>query len=654
MSEPKISVILPVYDVEDYLTETLDCILKQSMIDDLEVIMVDDGSTDESRYIIERYALDYDNFHAYHKTNEGQGIARNYALELAKGDYVHFLDSDDYLPVNAYETLYDIALRNDSDFVIANVKRFARYNVWDDILFKNSYKGISDVIDSTSLNEMPSIIWDTITCNKLYKREFLLNNSIRFPEKHISFEDIPFSMESYILADKISITPEVCYYWRFRNDHTSTTQQDSDVASIRARLEILRSVHEMLIRYNVGQNIADGEYLKWINHDLKFFIKRFDHFPEGQHRELFDEIRELVMLIPDYIIESQNTYKKVIFKMVLNNDFDNFIKFAPLENELFENPHVPEFITDEYKEYFDFKEAAKDEELMAEITDVSNDETCILIGFNAKVNYLSDDCEHEISASLLEGDSRYPLEVNESQITIPADFIKDKKHSVIEVCCRFDGIEKTCILKNRHRKSIEFEDFYLDLNTGMNSSLYIDIMKRTDNTIEINDICYKNGRFVLSGTSKEGIGDVYIENVITFDRIECPLNHSGEVTFEISESDLQDAAVKKWEINSNECPNSIKVSESFEFYRNHSKIRFINSRNKILIENDVYNPIEELDALNSQAKELKSQISSFNGEKSELVSENNRLKKENAEMNERISQFKSRKVVKIADKLKLN
>ena len=201
---------------------------------------------------------------------------------------------------------------------------------------------------------------------------------------------------------------------------------------------------------------------------------------------------------------------------------------------------------------------------------------------------------------------------------------------------------------------IQMEDFYLDLNTGMNSSLYIDIMKRTDNSIVINDIRYQNGKFVLNGTSKEGIGDVYIENVITFDRIECPLNHAGEVTFEISESDLQDAAVKKWEINSRQYPNSISVSEPFEFYRNHSKIRFINSRNKILIENDVYNPIEELDVLNSQNNELKSQISSLNGEKSKLDSENNRLKKENAEMNERISQFKSRKVVKIADKLKLN
>ena len=79
----KISVILPIYNVEFYLEETLNCLLDQTIVDDIEVLMIDDGSTDDSRYIIEKYALDYDNFHAFHKKNEGQGIARNFALNFA-------------------------------------------------------------------------------------------------------------------------------------------------------------------------------------------------------------------------------------------------------------------------------------------------------------------------------------------------------------------------------------------------------------------------------------------------------------------------------------------------------------------------------------------------------------------------------------------
>ncbi|WP_407424479.1 glycosyltransferase family 2 protein [Methanobrevibacter sp.] len=654
MSKPKISIILPVYNVEDYLSETLDSILGQSMIDEIEVIMVDDGSTDESRYIIERYALDHDNFHAYHKENEGQGIARNYALGLANGDYIHFLDSDDYLPPDAYETLYGIASKNDSDFAIGNVLRFARYNEWDDILFKNSYGDITEVIDSTSLDQMPSLIWDTITCNKLYKREFLLENNIRFPDKKISFEDIPFSLESYILSDNISITPEVWYYWRLRSNRTSTTQQDLDVSNIRDRLEILRAINEMLISYDVNQDIVNEEYSKWLDHDLKFFIKRFDHFPKKYHKELFEEIYDLVKLMPTEIIEDLNTYKKAIFKMVLNRDFESFIRFAPMENELFENPHIPDFIDDEYKGYFDFKRSVKDEELIAELADIESDESNIYLEFSGKINYLSDDYKYEVSADLMENGSRCPLEVDGSRIVIPFDVIKDKNHTNIEVRYKFNDFTKECLLKNRHRQSIEFEDFYLDLDMGINSHLFIDIRHKADNEIEITDITYDDGDFILRGTSGDRVSQVHVENVISFNRISCPVEYQDQLTFRISGSDLSNAAVKKWEINCSECPNSIRLSRSFEFFRSHDKTRFINSRNKILIEHDVYNPFEILNEFNDQAKEWKSEISSLKGEKSKLTWENDKLKRENAELNGRISEFKSRKVVKIADKLKLN
>lgn len=652
MSKPKISVILPVYNVEDYLSETLDSILNQSMIDDIEVIMVDDGSTDRSRYIIESYALDYVNFHAFHKKNEGQGIARNYGLELAKGDYIHFLDSDDYMPLKAYETLYALALKNDSDFAIANVLRFARYNAWHDNLFKNSLEGVDEVIDSTTLDEMPSLVWDTITCNKLYKRQFLLENDIRFPDKKISFEDIPFSLKSYILAKSISITPEVCYYWRFRNDHTSTTQQDMAVSSFKDRLEILRSINEMMKDHDVSEEITERQYSKWLSHDLKFFIKRFDHYPESHQRDLFDEIRQLVNLMPGDVFESLNSYRRAIFEMVLANDFEGFVKLAPLEDELGENPHIPEFIGKDYEDYFDFKKAVRDEELMAEVAEISHDETNIYIRFDGKLNYLTADLNHETSAVLMENDCRFSLEVEDSNITIPIVFIKNRNHARIEVTYTLDGFEKSAILKNRQRKSIEFDEFYLDLDTGIDSHLYIDIRNKTDNQIEITDIAREDGQFILKTSSKDKIDGVYVENVISFEQITC--NCKDGQTFRIMESDLSNAPIKKWEINCHESQNSIRVSRAFEFYDNDKKIRFINSRNKILIENDIFNPIDELRASKNEAEDLKSEVSRLKDEKSELTKKNKMLEKENNDLNDRVSEFKSRKAVKLADKLKLS
>ena len=104
----KISVIIPLYNVENFIEETLNSLLNQTIIDDIEVLMIDDGSTDNSRYIIEKYALDYDNFYAFHKENEGQGVARNFGLKKAKGEYIHFLDADDFITPDAYEKLYEL------------------------------------------------------------------------------------------------------------------------------------------------------------------------------------------------------------------------------------------------------------------------------------------------------------------------------------------------------------------------------------------------------------------------------------------------------------------------------------------------------------------------------------------------------------------
>ncbi len=211
MNNPKISVIVPVYNVEDYLEECLDSILNQSMIDYIEVIMVDDGSADNSRYIIEKYALDYENFHAYHKENEGQGIARNYGMKYAKGDYISFIDADDYIPQNAYEELYNFISTNENDVVAGRFNRFTDYNTWEELLSKNSFKNVEKDIKSTHIRELTDLVWDTISCNKIYKREFLNKNNLQFPNERILFEDIIFTFKTYYLAKSVGILNKNIY-----------------------------------------------------------------------------------------------------------------------------------------------------------------------------------------------------------------------------------------------------------------------------------------------------------------------------------------------------------------------------------------------------------------------------------------------------------
>ena len=219
----KISVIVPVYNVERYIRKTLDSLLDQTMIDDIEVIMIDDGSTDNSRFIIDEYAEKYDNFHAYHRKNQGPAIARNYGIDLARGEYVHFMDADDYLPRKAYETLYNFNPQN--DFIVGNVLKFGEYNIWENVLFNNAFKDFKGDVKLFRITDFPNVLWDTITCNKLFKKEFLDKNNIRFINKNIYYEDLLFSLEAYLLAESVGFSRNIFYFWRFRKDKSSITQR---------------------------------------------------------------------------------------------------------------------------------------------------------------------------------------------------------------------------------------------------------------------------------------------------------------------------------------------------------------------------------------------------------------------------------------------
>ena len=652
MENPKISVIMPIYNTEYYLEETLISLASQTILDDLEVIMVDDGATDESRYIIEKYALDYDNFHAYHKKNEGQGITRNYGLSLAKGEYTIFLDSDDYLPRDAYETLYEMALKTGSDIVVGNVLRFALYNVWEDNLFKNSFFGMNEVIEKTTLNEMPSLLWDTVTWNKLYKTEFLRKNNITFPDKKISFQDIPFSLKAYILAESISITPVITNYWRLRSDNTSVTQQDKSIKNFRNRLEITRMSLDILDEFDVSDEIRNRIYDKWINHDLKFNLKRIDNYDPEYQEEFISQVYDIVKLISDEIIESQNSYKKVLFKLIKNRDFDKLLMFAPLEDELCKNPHIPP-VVNQYGNDFNFSRDIKDEELSAELVDVMFNEDSLLLKFEESLNYLTEDISYGVVAKLVGEDREYPVDVDleNKQITIPFGMFDDKNHLKVKVICIFDGFEKDAFIKNRHRQSHTFDEFDMDLDMSVDSYLFLDYRQKQDNEIIISNVSFDSGEFIIEGKSNFRVDEIIMENVIDFDKKTYPLEYDvggRSFSFRIPHNDILGNAIKKWELNCPDCLNSIKVSKEFQFFTRYYKVRFINSRNKILIENDIVDPVEKMYETFVQKEEIKSLKKKI----SSLEYKNQKLESKNKRLEDTIEEFKSRKVVKFADKIK--
>ena len=207
----QISVILPVYNVEEYLEECLDSILKQTF-KDIEVICVNDGSKDNSLIILEKYTQIDNRICIINQENQGLSVARNVGLENASGKYVVFIDSDDKLNNDNYlEALYNACERYDADIAVAGIIRGNDKKVRT-ILNIESEEVTSDYYTKLKLCDLPdsNYVW-----NKLYRRETLVQTGIKFVAGVI-FEDIYYTHKVLYYTNKLVAVPGVRYFYRKR------------------------------------------------------------------------------------------------------------------------------------------------------------------------------------------------------------------------------------------------------------------------------------------------------------------------------------------------------------------------------------------------------------------------------------------------------
>ena len=219
---PKVSVVVPVYDPGPYLERCVDSLLGQSLPPgELEVIFVDDGSTDGSGARLDRLASRHSHVRVIHQPNSGwPGKPRNVGIEAARGAYVFFMDADDALGPEALERLHAMAVRNGSDIVLGRVvghRRFAPRDVF------------AEDRDRVTLWDAPLV--DTLTIHKLFRRAFLDEQGLRFPEGRRRLEDLAFTLPAYFAADTISILASYpCYYLYWRDDFANISHGRVDPA----------------------------------------------------------------------------------------------------------------------------------------------------------------------------------------------------------------------------------------------------------------------------------------------------------------------------------------------------------------------------------------------------------------------------------------
>ena len=262
---PKISVIIPVYNSEKYLTKCLESVFSQSFLD-FEVIAVNDGSTDSSAEILNGYSEKFgEKIKCIYEENAGQAAARNNGLKYAGGEFIAFVDSDDYIAENALETCYNFAIENELDVVCFGLisDNGGSVSPVEYIRFKNLPTLLTYILSESS------------PCNKLIRRSLLEENNIRFTEG-IIYEDFEIMPTLALYTDKIGYLNEHLYYYVIHEN--STMRQPSYNKRLQSIFKVMESLDE---KFGDTKYQDELEYL-YIAHLLHDAGLRFLPFREGR------------------------------------------------------------------------------------------------------------------------------------------------------------------------------------------------------------------------------------------------------------------------------------------------------------------------------------------------------------------------------------
>lgn len=231
----KISIVIPVYNSEKYLNKCLDSILRQTM-QDYEVIIVNDGSDDNSQSIICEYASRYPGLFSFTNVeNGGQGRARNLGIHMTSGEYIVFIDSDDYIAPEMLEVLYHRAKEKNADMVVCNYI----------IVHENGDK--EEVISKKFMSQKDMFIDpDVSPCNKIYRGEILRNSEVHFPEK-VFYEDTAFYLKLLPDLGTITSVDDFLYYYVIHGNSSTHGEQD-------CRVKHIFYVMDDVLKYYVNTN----------------------------------------------------------------------------------------------------------------------------------------------------------------------------------------------------------------------------------------------------------------------------------------------------------------------------------------------------------------------------------------------------------------
>lgn len=251
----KVSVIVPVYNVEEYLQECLDSLVSQTL-DEIEIICVNDGSTDNSLTILNEYTSKYPKIKVINRENDGVSAARNAGVKASIGKYIAFVDSDDWVDYDFFEKLFMSAENKNASIAAGGIVRTKGEKRKINISY-NEEKLYTDIQDKIKICNIPKYcyVW-----NKIYKREELEKNNIEFVEG-INFEDVRFTIRAIYFLKKLVTVPETNYYYRKRKGSIVKTLSPKNIE------DKGKALNDML-------DFADSHGIVFEEKDKSFTVKK--------------------------------------------------------------------------------------------------------------------------------------------------------------------------------------------------------------------------------------------------------------------------------------------------------------------------------------------------------------------------------------------
>ncbi len=270
--DPLISIIVPVYNVEQYLDKCVESIVNQTY-PNLEIILVDDGSSDSCPALCDKWERSDSRVIVIHKDNGGVSSARNAALEVSSGDYLGFVDSDDYIEPDMYENLIDSIKQNKSDVAVCGFKY--KDNCFS---FKNNAVISSSEAKIMMFNNRDFPSFEGYSCNKLYSARIIQGNKIRFNEKYLICEDTLFNFSVFDYSDKISLVNCCGYNYQYRSSSASNNFDE------KLNLGILEITEYFL---NNSDSVLKDEVMSW---SIKFWIGKADNLIKSDDKSKFKKV----------------------------------------------------------------------------------------------------------------------------------------------------------------------------------------------------------------------------------------------------------------------------------------------------------------------------------------------------------------------------